>query len=42
MLAVGVLVGAVNGLSVVKLNMPSFIVTLATRMFFAGSRKSGT
>lgn len=36
MLAVGVLVGAVNGLSVVKLNMPSFIVTLATRMFFAG------
>ncbi|MFC3071996.1 ABC transporter permease [Shinella pollutisoli] len=36
MLAVGVAVGAINGLSVVRLNMPSFIVTLATRMFFAG------
>lgn len=37
MLVVGLLVGAINGLSVVRLNMPSFIVTLATRMFFAGA-----
>ena len=37
MLAVGFMIGAINGLSVVKLNMPSFIVTLATRMFFAGA-----
>ncbi len=37
MLAVGLLIGAVNGLSTVLLNMPSFIVTLATRMFFAGA-----
>ena len=37
MLGVGLLIGAINGLSVVKLNMPSFIVTLATRMFFAGA-----
>ena len=37
MLAVGFLIGAINGISVVKLNMPSFIVTLATRMFFAGA-----
>ena len=36
MLGVGLAVGAINGLSVVRLNMPSFIVTLATRMFFAG------
>lgn len=36
MLAVGLGIGAVNGLSVVRLNMPPFIVTLATRMFFAG------
>jgi ribose/xylose/arabinose/galactoside ABC-type transport system permease subunit len=37
MLAVGFMIGAINGVSVVKLNMPSFIVTLATRMFFAGA-----
>jgi ribose/xylose/arabinose/galactoside ABC-type transport system permease subunit len=37
MIAVGLMVGAINGLSVVNLNMPSFIVTLATRMFFAGA-----
>ncbi|MET3577998.1 ribose/xylose/arabinose/galactoside ABC-type transport system permease subunit [Mesorhizobium robiniae] len=36
MLLVGFAIGAINGLSVVKLNMPSFIVTLATRMFVAG------
>lgn len=36
MLATGLLVGAVNGLSVTALNMPPFLVTLATRMFFAG------
>jgi ribose/xylose/arabinose/galactoside ABC-type transport system permease subunit len=37
MLAVGLGIGLINGLSVVRLNMPSFIVTLATRMFFAGA-----
>lgn len=37
MLAVGLLIGAINGVSVVTLNMPSFIVTLATRIFFAGA-----
>lgn len=37
MLVVGLGIGLVNGLSVVRLNMPSFIVTLATRMFFAGA-----
>lgn len=37
MLGVGAAVGLVNGLSVTRLNMPPFIVTLATRMFFAGS-----
>jgi ribose/xylose/arabinose/galactoside ABC-type transport system permease subunit len=37
MLATGLAVGLVNGLSVTRLNMPSFIVTLATRMFFAGA-----
>lgn len=36
MLLVGLGIGAINGLSVVRLNMPPFIVTLATRMFFAG------
>lgn len=37
MLAVGLGIGLINGISVVRLNMPSFIVTLATRMFFAGA-----
>ena len=37
MLLVGVAIGALNGLATVALNMPSFIVTLATRMFFAGA-----
>lgn len=37
MLLVGLGIGLVNGLSVVRLNMPPFIVTLATRMFFAGA-----
>ncbi len=36
MLGVGALVGTINGLSVTRLNMPPFLVTLATRMFFAG------
>jgi ribose/xylose/arabinose/galactoside ABC-type transport system permease subunit len=36
MLAVGIVIGGVNGLSVTALNMPPFLVTLATRMFFAG------
>ncbi|MBX3582725.1 MAG: ABC transporter permease [Rhizobiaceae bacterium] len=37
MLLVGVGIGFINGMSIVWLNMPSFIVTLATRMFFAGA-----
>ena len=37
MLAVGGLIGALNGAATVALNMPSFIVTLASRMFFAGA-----
>lgn len=37
MLAVGLSIGGINGASVVLLNMPPFIVTLATRMFFAGA-----
>jgi len=36
MLAVGAAVGLLNGLSVTALNMPAFLVTLATRMFFSG------
>jgi ribose transport system permease protein len=36
MLGVGLSVGLVNGLSITRLNMPPFLVTLATRMFFAG------
>ncbi|HEV7254029.1 MAG TPA: ABC transporter permease [Mesorhizobium sp.] len=35
--AVGLGIGLLNGFAVVTLNMPSFIVTLATRMFFAGA-----
>ncbi|PZO78497.1 MAG: ribose ABC transporter permease [Mesorhizobium amorphae] len=37
MLATGALIGLLNGAATVRLNMPSFIVTLATRMFFAGA-----
>src|SRR5690606_25222404 len=37
MLLVGFLIGSANGAAVIRLNMPSFIVTLATRMFFAGA-----
>jgi Ribose/xylose/arabinose/galactoside ABC-type transport systems, permease components len=36
MLVIGILVGAVNGFSVVVLKMPSFIATLATMMVFTG------
>ncbi len=37
MVALGLAIGTLNGLAVTRLNMPPFIVTLATRMFFAGS-----
>ena len=37
MMLVGVCIGLLNGAAAVALNMPSFIVTLATRMFFAGA-----
>ena len=37
MLLVGAAVGLFNGAATVGLNMPSFIATLATRMFFAGA-----
>jgi ribose/xylose/arabinose/galactoside ABC-type transport system permease subunit len=37
MLGVGLGVGVLNGLATTRLNMPPFIVTLATRMFFAGA-----
>lgn len=37
MILVGAGVGAVNGLSTSRLRVPSFLVTLATRMFFAGA-----
>lgn len=37
MVAVGVLVGLINAGSVTLLNMPSFIVTLATTTFFSGT-----
>lgn len=37
MLAVGLAIGVLNGVAVTRLNMPPFIVTLATRMFFAGA-----
>ncbi len=36
MLLTGALIGLLNGLSVVQLRMPSFMVTLATGTFFAG------
>lgn len=35
-LLVGLLVGAINGLAVSKLKMPSFIATLATQLAFSG------
>ena len=35
-LAVGLIIGVINGLSVIFLKMPSFIVTLATQTFFSG------
>jgi ribose transport system permease protein len=37
MLAVGALIGGVNGVSVAWLRMPPFLVTLATGMFFSGA-----
>jgi ribose/xylose/arabinose/galactoside ABC-type transport system permease subunit len=36
MVAVGIGVGLINGMSVTAINMPAFLVTLATRMFFSG------
>jgi ribose/xylose/arabinose/galactoside ABC-type transport system permease subunit len=36
-LAVGALVGAINGICVTRLKMPSFIVTLTMMMFFSGA-----
>lgn len=36
MLAVGALVGAMNGLAVARLQLPAFIVTLTGMMFFSG------
>jgi len=35
MLAVGSFIGLINGLSIAKLKMPPFMVTLVTQMFFA-------
>jgi ribose/xylose/arabinose/galactoside ABC-type transport system permease subunit len=35
-ICIGVLVGMVNGVSVVKLKMPSFVATLATQLIFLG------
>jgi ribose/xylose/arabinose/galactoside ABC-type transport system permease subunit len=36
MLAIGAIVGGVNGFSITKLNMPPFMVTLTTMMFAGG------
>lgn len=36
MMSIGVLVGLLNGLSVVKLKMPSFVATLATQLIVLG------
>lgn len=36
MLIVGLLIGAVNGIAVVKLKMPSFIATMGTQLVFSG------
>jgi ribose/xylose/arabinose/galactoside ABC-type transport system permease subunit len=35
-MGIGLLVGTVNGVSVVKLKMPSFVATLATQLIFLG------
>jgi ribose/xylose/arabinose/galactoside ABC-type transport system permease subunit len=37
MLLVGITVGTINGLSVSRLRMPPFMVTLATQIFFVGA-----
>ncbi|WP_207457485.1 ABC transporter permease [Azospirillum sp. SYSU D00513] len=37
MLAVGLLIGAFNGLCITRFGMPPFIVTLTTMMFFSGA-----
>ncbi|MXQ14612.1 ABC transporter permease [Microvirga makkahensis] len=37
MLLVGAAVGLLNGISITRLNMPAFVVTLATTTFFGGS-----
>jgi len=36
MLAVGISIGVLNGLTVTRLRMPSFIATMATQLIFAG------
>ncbi len=36
MLSVGVIIGLINGISVAKLKMPAFMVTLTSLMFFSG------
>ena len=36
MLVVGAIMGMINGISVAKLKMPAFMVTLTTMMFFSG------
>lgn len=36
MLGVGLIIGAINGISVTKLKMPSFIATLSTQLIFSG------
>lgn len=36
MLAIGVIIGSINGIAVTKLKMPSFIATMATQLVFAG------
>ncbi len=35
MMAIGIMIGLINGFSVAKLRMPPFIVTLVSQMFFA-------
>lgn len=36
MLIIGLFIGAINGLAVVKLKMPSFIATMSTQLVFSG------
>ncbi len=36
MLAIGLLIGTINGLSVTRLKMPSFIATMAVQLIFSG------